>query len=499
MRHCAPVDARCCIRVVIMKSIFNMAKRHSTPRRLVRTLVAILLATASAASAQSRDEIERRIERLQQESDHLRRELESDSERTQEAERRSGILARELARLREAVVLPDSATLEGKYGFAPAASKVYHNRPGLSLGGYGEVAFAAPLADDNGTTDTVDFTRFVLYTGFKFNDWIVFNSELEVEHATTASSVTGDGGVVSLELANLDILLHPKINLRGGLLLVPMGFVNEVHEPPFFHGNARPLVETEILPSTWRANGAGIFGELLPGLEYRTYALTGFVAKRYRPEGLRLAKQGGSREIAEDWAWVLRLDYEAAFGLDVGGSLYLGDAGQGKGYGNDTEGFVEADVFTQIYEAHAELRRFGFEFRLLGAVALIDDAGALNSDPEVLGYDPTLEPDPDAPRPEGGVSEVLWGAYGEAAYDVLPVVLRDTRQYLAPWVRYSQFDTQASVPRVAAAGNLDREAIAFGLTYKPVPQVVVKLDYRILTAAHGGAPDELRLGGGFVF
>jgi hypothetical protein len=481
-----------------MKIVFKMYRCLVRLVLLLPFVVAPALAPTPALAAEPQAELDARIERLERDAAALRAEIEARDQRAAETERRTGILARELGQLREAIILPGEDMPQGQYGFAPAASKVYANRPGLSIGGYGEIAYAAPLADSGGRKGELDFGRLVLYTGFKFNEWIVFNSELEVEHATTADTVSGDGGVVALELANLDILLHQRINL-GGLLLVPMGFINEIHEPPFFHGNDRPLVETEILPSTWRANGAGIFGELLPGLEYRTYGLTSFDAKGFRAEGLRLGKQGGSRELAEDWSWVLRFDYAAPFGTTFGSSLYLGDAGQGQAFGNDTEGYVAADVFTQIYEAHVEVVQAGVEFRALGAVALIDDAGILNSDSEILGYDPSQPPATGETRPAGGVSETLWGAYAEVAYDVLPHVLPETSQYLAPWFRYSTYDTQASVPRVDANRNLDREALEFGFSYKPIPQIVFKVDYRIHYAASGSVPDELRIGGGYVF
>jgi hypothetical protein len=104
-------------------------------------------------------------------------------------------------------------------------------------------------------------------------------------------------------------------------MLVPMGFINELHEPPFYHGNRRPPVETQILPSTWRANGAGIFGELLPGLEYRTYGITSLNAKGFRADGIRGGRQSGNREFADDWSWVARLDYTPLPGGLIGGSL----------------------------------------------------------------------------------------------------------------------------------------------------------------------------------
>lgn len=474
-------------------------------RRLARPVccLLVLLAGAPIAAAQSAnpkprtDALEADLQRLEQAIDDLR--AAQPASRRAEVERQQGIFAREVARLREAIVLPDDTTLDGQFGLAPAASKVYRAR-GLSIGGYGELVAHVSVANSANDEEVIDLARFVLYTGFKFADWIVFNSEIEIEHATSAATASAGNGAVAVELASLDLLLHRAANLRAGLLLVPMGFINEVHEPPFFHGTLRPPVETAILPSTWRANAVGLFGEPLPGIEYRTFAVTSFNAKGFRPDGLRTGKQSGNRELAEDWSWVLRLDANAANGTTLGGSLYLGDQGQDRAYGNDEDGYFAADVFTQIYEVHAEVRRYGFEFRALGAFVHIDDADVLNTDPDLLGYDPSLPQPADETPPPGGVAKRMHGYYGELAYDVLPLLLPSTTHYLAPWVRYSRYDTQASVPGpVAADERLDRTSVELGLTYKPIPQAVVKLDFALQDAERGSVPDELRFGVGFVF
>ena len=88
-----------------------------------------------------------------------------------------------------------------------------------------------------------------------------------------------EGGSVSVEFAALDFLWRPEANARAGLLLVPMGFLNEVHEPPFFYGVQRPETETRILPTTWRENGVGLFGKLGETVEYRAYVMNGFNAQ----------------------------------------------------------------------------------------------------------------------------------------------------------------------------------------------------------------------------
>jgi hypothetical protein len=392
------------------------------------------------------------------------------AQRIEEMDRKIDVLTQELRTLKEQQTLPATKELKSMYGLGPAASKVYSGH-GLSLGGYGEFNLKTEVADEGSDPDVFDFLRLVLYTGYKFNDWIVFNSEIEFEHASTEND-----GEVSVEFGTLDFLLHPAFNVRTGLILVPMGFLNEVHEPPFFHGNVRPAVETQIIPSTWRANGIGVFGEIGP-LTYRTYALSSLNALGFESENIREARQNGSEEIAHDFSWVGRVDYAPLAGLVLGGSLYLGNSGQGETYAGE-----EPDVFTQLYEGHAEYKRYGLELRALATFLAIDDAGVVSTE---VGQT---------------VAQEAIGAYGEIAYDVLRWLRPGTSHYLAPWLRYSWVDTQYDVPSgFARDDDADRNILEVGLSYKPISQVVVKLDYRNQDSAGDDLPDEIRVGAGFAF
>jgi hypothetical protein len=157
---------------------------------------------------------------------------------------------------------------------------------------------------------------------------------------------------VSVEFAALDFLWRPELNARAGLLLIPMGFINEVHEPPFFYGVQRPEVERRILPSTWRENGVGVFGQLGESLEYRAYALNGFNAQNFSDAGIRDGRQNGSQALAEDIAFVTRLDWtpDAVPGFLLGGAFYVGDSGQDVEVG----GGDVPDARLWIFEGHAQ-------------------------------------------------------------------------------------------------------------------------------------------------
>src|SRR5262249_13073936 len=158
-----------------------------------------------------------------------------------------------------------------------------------------------------------------LYTGYKFNDRVLFNSELEVEHATTEK-----GGNVNSEFAYLDFLHRPELNFRAGLMLMPMGLVNEQHEPTAYLGAHKAETEQVVIPATWSELGAGVFGDSGP-FSYRAYLVTGLDSKGFGPEeGLREGRQGGSEALAQHGAITGRLDWHPIEGTFLGTSLYTG-------------------------------------------------------------------------------------------------------------------------------------------------------------------------------
>jgi len=388
---------------------------------------------------------------------------------------KTNILTEVVESMRTALVIPEEKALKSTYGLGPAASKVYQVDHGLSIGGYGEVNFQS-FVGDKGVNDknNADLERLVLYLGYKFTDSIIFNSEIEFEHASTDAS--SGAGAVSVEFASMDFLLDPMLNIRAGIVLLPMGFVNRMHEPPFYFGNNRPEVERRIIPSTWSEVGVGIFGEIVPDVNYTMYAVSGLRADKFNSDGIRSGRQGGSVAINEDMAFVGRFDYTptALPGLTLGTAAYLGNSGQGN--------FGAADVFTQLYEAHIEWKYRGIEFRTLGSWGHISDAAIVSA----------------ANGKTVGSSN--YGVYTEIGYDMLPLIFPNTTQYFAPFVRYEKLDTMATV----ATGYTDdlskeQDIYQIGFNYKPIPQVVVKVDYRNRNRKVGTQADEFNIGFGFVF
>jgi hypothetical protein len=407
----------------------RLAKGKSRAAALFSSLTIIL-----AAAAQAQEQT--------QEQD------QSAEERIEELERKVEILAEELeGARRESLVAPEEydATL---LGIGPAGSKVYGIDEGLSIGGYGEAFY---LTSDETADDHTDFLRNVLYFGYRFSDRILFNSEIEIEHADE----------IFVEFAYLDFLMDESFNVRAGLLLTPLGFVNELHEPMFFFGNLRPPVETQIIPSTTRENGVGVYGRL-GQVDYRLYVQNSFDGDGISPSNLRGLRQKGSKAEAEDLAVTGRLDWQPLPGLTLGTSFWSGDLGQEDEFNGE-----KVDFSMNLFDVRAQYSYGGASLRALYTRATFDDTLAVS-----------LEKD-------AAIPEKMSGWYVEAGYDVFTLWENSpARQALYPWIRYSELDTQDSLDSAVQAAGFskdpknDRNVVEVGLNYLPHPNVVIKAEFR---------------------
>lgn len=454
-------------------------------RLFLRTGLCLLIMTMFGTAAASAESPEEKAERLEREIGELRaaiselQDASTDAERLAEIERRLGILAVEVENLKVGEAMPTAAGDETVPGLAPAAAKVYRTHQGLSIGGYGEALieiFDDSLDDgsESGKTDTFDLLRAILYFGYKFNDRFVFNSEIEFEHSTTSES-----GSASVEFAYIDYLYKPGFNIRGGLLLVPMGLINELHEPTTFLGAKRPETERRIIPSTWRENGLGAHGSF-GGLTYRTYLMNGLDAAGFSASGLRGGRQKGSKAKFEDIAWVGRADWIGTPGLIAGASVYTGDSGQDLTAADGST----IDVPTTIWEAHVDWRFKGLQLRGLYAGSDLGDVADLN---EALDLDGNAS-----------IGEEMEGYYLEAGWDLLS--RRQGRQSLIPYVRWEKVDTQKSVPdgyeRNPAS---DTEIFTLGLAYQPIEQIILKVDWQDVDNGAGTGGDQFNVAFGYIF
>jgi hypothetical protein len=400
-------------------------------------------------------------------------------------EEKTASLATEINKTRIGSLLPEKAELKSQWGLGPAASGVYNVSSGLSVGGYGEANFRSFVDNANGKPNQADLLRLITYVGYKFNDNILFNSEIELEHGTTeaAGGPTGDqAGEVTVEFAYLDFLVQREFNIRAGSVLIPMGFINEMHEPPYFYGVVRPEVERVIIPSTWNEMGFGFFGQADAAgkIDYRTYLVNGLRASRFEDTGIREGRQYSSRALMEDVAWTGRIDYSPNLitGLTVGGSMWVGNSGQNEDFAGSSP-----NVLTTIAETHAQYRYRNLSLRALGSWTRIEDADILSA---AAGET---------------IADRIDGWYVEGGYDVLPHLVSGTRQSLSPFVRFENLDTQSSVPSgFTRNSSLDKQIYTVGLSYKPVDKVVIKADYRnFRTDGPTPTADEVAVGLGFVY
>ena len=438
------------------------------------SLFTCLFASVLAAQEQPTAEaLERRVRELEAQVQRL--QSINTSPEIEELRRQIEIIGREVETLKVGQEKQSPAADTEQYGLGAAASKVYRSESGLSVGGYGEFLYQDPSARQDrgfssGATNQLNYLRAVLYTGYKFSPRVVYNSELEVENATTEH-----GGAVSMEFGYLDFLLRPEANVRAGVVLIPVGLLNEQHEPTSFLGARRPELEKRIIPATWGEGGVGLFGDV-GRFSFRTYVVTGLNAEKFTAdETIREGRQAGAQAIAEDLAFTGRVDWHPAEGTLLGGSFYRGNSGQGRGF----------DGRVTLNELHAEAKLRGINLRGLWAQGSIGDAAQINQLNGLDGQD--------------SIGKKFGGYYGEAGYD-LAAVLPLRQQSLTPFVRYERVETQKSVP----AGFLrnpanDFHLVTTGVSWKPVPQAVIKIDYQNYDSRDRSSVDQFNIGLGYIF
>jgi hypothetical protein len=341
------------------------------------------------------------------------------------------------------------------------------------VSGYMDFHFNKPDNADG----QLDFHRFVLIFSHTFSPRIRFVAELELEHALVEG--LEEKGAVELEQAYVDFLLTRSFNVRAGMLLVPMGIINERHEPPVFNGVERPLVDTLIIPATWFEAGAGVHGEVGAGLRYRAYVMAPLDAAKFSAdEGIREGRQEGSQSNVRNVAVAGRAEYIGVPGLTLGASAWSGKS---------NFSIPRLDTTVRVGEFDARYKRDRLELRGEFAQVSISDAGSLNDAIQRLaGVSPNI-------------AEGLRGFYGEAGYRVWAAgPARD----LVGFVRYENFDTQLRMPPgFLPLKEFDRDAWVIGATYYPDPDVAVKVDYvyQRNQSAIVKSPNSLNIGLGWWF
>lgn len=354
------------------------------------------------------------------------------------------------------VAAPATASSEPAFGssVASAASALAKTR----VGGYGEIHY------NNGTDDgvgsgrdsngNIHAHRAVIYLGHQFSDNVNFNAEFEFEGSSDSSEIETE-----VEQLFIDWRVRPNLGLKLGQWLVPVGILNERHEPDSFYGIERNPVETQIIPSTWWEKGILAQTQLSDNLMLDmalSNGMRGDIATLGTADGLREFRQEFGRASTDNEAYTTRLRYNGISGLELAGTVqYQTDI-------NDELGTAPGSAPAVLVEAHADYRNGPYELRALFARWDIDNDFA-----KTVGTD------------------VLQGYYLEPAYRI--------NEQWGVFARYNRWNTANN-----NVNSKDRVQTNAGVNYWIAPNVVLKGDVQSSNAANGDS-DGFNLGLGFSF
>jgi len=319
----------------------------------------------------------------------------------------------------------------------------------VRLGGYVEGSGIWERAD--GATDELGFevTRLNLLTSTVLRKRVEVWTEIEFE----------DGGEeIVLELAQVDVRLHPAANLRGGVLLLPLGRFNLAHDAPRNELPRRPALATELVGSALSQPGLGLFGQHQvrnDRLTYEAYGVTGYDSNilESSAEGTRLPFGKSNREDQNaSPAWVGRAEWSrrspgaAAPRMSAGLSGYHGAWNVFRIEGIDVDERRDVTVGVADLEAHVAGVRLAAE----GALVRV------GIPPGLAGLY--------ASRQSGAFVE-LSRLFGRGFVRAMP------GSFLTAVVRAEAVDFDRELP-----GDSQR-AITTGLNFRPIPESCIKLAF----------------------
>ncbi|NOX08681.1 MAG: porin [Gammaproteobacteria bacterium] len=297
------------------------------------------------------------------------------------------------------------------------------------VGGYGELHYNSLTNQAVGGGDnknTVDLHRFVMFLNHQFNDKIRFFSELEVEHAMIEGAT---GGAVEMEQAFLEFDISPETRIRAGMQLIPVGIINETHEPNTFYGTERNPIEKNIIPTTWREAGAMLKGRWGAGWSYDLAYTSGLDLSAANT--VRSGRTNVSNAPAKSGLFSGRIKWAGWKGVELASTLmYQDDYNQGQ---------LASKGQARLWETHAVVQRGPYSLRALYADWNLSD--------KTSGYDRQT------------------GWYIEPSYKI--------NSQWGLFTRYNRWDNQAGDSTDSVYKQLD-----IGANYWPHKDVVVKIDYQ---------------------
>ncbi|MGB5079208.1 MAG: hypothetical protein WBO23_00520 [Burkholderiales bacterium] len=418
-----------------------------------RKTLALALAAAFAAPTVSAQTLDQKIEILRQEIDGLKAQI-----RKMPAQGRPAAAQ---------TPLDYASPLDHTAGLASGST---------TFVGYGEMNYSKFRESGDAKAD---LRRFVFGFNHRFDDRLTFHSEVEIEHSVASKD---DEGEVEIEQAWLNYRVDDSINVKGGLFLIPLGILNETHEPPTYYGVERNDVETRVIPTTWRELGFGVHGELGEGFRYDAGVTTGFNSGKLDDPrvGIRSAHQEGQLADAHDLSVYVALNYRSP-GLLVGGGIFTGNTGQ-NGQANPLLKGVAARL--TLWDLHVKYSIDRLELQALYAAGTLGDTDQLNA---AVGATAT---------PPFAVPKTMKGAYAQAAYHVY----KDGKLDVAPFVRLKRLEIEQQEDPANGLfqdpNNLER-VTTVGVNFKLHPQVVLKTDVQRYRTDK--SKDRFNIGIGYMF
>jgi len=345
--------------------------------------------------------------------------------------------------------------------YSNSASNLLIKDSKFVIGGYGEVHYNQPIENGVMNNGTLDVHRVVMLFGYNFTPKTQFITELEYEHVTE----------VYVEQAFLQHKINNYLNLRAGLMLVPMGIINEYHEPTTFNGVERPLIDKYIAPTTWREIGFGATGNIFPAyIKYQLYVMNGFngydgEAKLSGKNGLRKGRQKGIESYVSSPNFTGKVEFYGIRGLNIGLSGYFGNTQSTLYDGiskNDNEMIAAADssvIGVSMLGLDARYKIKGLQLRGQLYYSSLSNSGQYNV--FTANSDGTLN----------DVGSSMLGYYVEIGYDVLRSF--KTKKQLVPFVRYEYLNTHNSVEsNIVKNAGYEKNIITTGLTFAITKGVV---------------------------
>jgi hypothetical protein len=350
--------------------------------------------------------------------------------------------------------------------------------PATQITSYGELNFSRPRRDSSATS--ADVGRFVLGFQHRFDKRTKVVAELEVEHSVASSS---DAGEVAVEQLYVEHKLNDTYGLRGGLFLMPIGLINQSHEPTSFYGVFRPAIDTAIIPTTLREIGVQAFGEHDNGISWSAGLSTGPDLTKWDPADAEVVEsplgaihQEGQLAKAKGLTVFGAADWRGIPGLRIGGSLLAGKIGHG------TAGFAAPNARYTLWDLHAKWTPGPWDLSAVVARGTISGARELNA---TFSGAPYLVP------------KLFDGLFVQAAYKFA----LGGGYSVSPFARYERINTGRKFDGVVAGANVDAyttEGITtVGANFNITPEVVIKTDYQRYKVVKDA--DRFNLGLGYSF